>query len=51
VLVSGNHAQIERWQRIEAIRRTWLRRRDLFENVELSGEDKENLEKIKLGQI
>lgn len=51
VLVSGNHAQIERWQRIEAIRRTWLRRPDLLEKVELSGEDKKNMEKIKLGQI
>ena len=51
VLVSGNHAQIERWQRIEAIKRTWLRRPDLLEKIELSEEDKTNLEKIKLGQI
>lgn len=51
VLVSGNHAQIERWQRIEAIRRTWLRRPDLIEKIELSREDKKNLEKIKLGHI
>ena len=51
VLVSGNHAQIERWQRIEAIKRTWLRRPDLLEKIELSEEDKTNLEKIKLGHI
>jgi len=51
VLVSGNHAQIERWQRIEAIKRTWLRRPDLLEKVELSERDKIYLEKIKLGQI
>ncbi len=51
VLVSGNHAQIERWQRIEAIKRTWLRRPDLLEKIELSEGDKINLEKIKLGQI
>ena len=51
VLVSGNHAQIERWQRIEAIKRTWLRRPDLLEKIELSEKDKINLEKIKLGQI
>lgn len=51
VLVSGNHAQIERWQRIEAIRRTWLRRPDMLEKIKLSEEDEKNLEKIKLGQI
>ena len=51
VLVSGNHAQIERWQRIEAIKRTWLRRPDLLEKIELSERDKIYLEKIKLGQI
>lgn len=51
VLVSGNHAQIERWQRIEAIKRTWLRRPDLLEKIELSEGDKINLGKIKLGKI
>jgi tRNA (guanine37-N1)-methyltransferase len=51
VLVSGNHAHIEHWQRFEAIKRTWLRRPDLLEKIELSDEDKINLEKIKLGQI
>lgn len=51
VLISGNHAQIERWQKIEAIRRTWLRRPDLLEKIELSEEDEATLEKIKQGQI
>lgn len=51
VLISGNHARIERWQRIEAMRRTWLKRPDLLENIDLCGEDKKNLEKIKLGHI
>jgi len=51
VLISGNHAQIERWQRIEALKRTWLRRPDLLEKIELSIEDEKKLEKIKLGQI
>ncbi len=51
VLVSGNHAQIERWQRVEAIKRTWLRRPDLLEKTELAESDKINLEKIKLGWI
>ena len=51
VLMSGNHVQIERWQRIEAIKRTWLRRPDLLEKTELTESDKINLEKIKLGRI
>ena len=51
VLMSGNHVQIERWQRIEAIKRTWLRRPDLLEKIELAESDKINLEKIKLGRI
>ncbi len=51
VLVSGNHAQIDRWQRVEAIKRTWLRRPDLLEKNELSLDDRKKLEKIKLGQI
>lgn len=51
VLVSGNHAEIDRWQRIESLKRTWQRRPDLLEIADLSPEDKKNLEKIKLGQI
>ncbi len=51
VLVSGNHALIERWQRIEALRRTWQRRPDLLEKSELTKEDRVDLEKIKLGLI
>lgn len=51
VLVSGNHAQIERWQRFEALKRTWQRRPDLLDKTDLSEEDKKNLEKIKLGEI
>jgi len=35
VLASGNHAQIERWQRIEALRRTWQRRPDLLKKWNL----------------
>jgi tRNA (guanine37-N1)-methyltransferase len=51
VLASGNHAQIERWQRIEALRRTWQRRPDLLKKMELTEEDNLYLEKIKLGRI
>lgn len=36
VLLSGNHAQIARWRRKEAIRRTRQRRPDLFARLDLS---------------
>jgi len=40
VLLSGNHAEIQLWRRREALKRTWRRRRDLLEKMELSAEDK-----------
>jgi tRNA (guanine37-N1)-methyltransferase len=36
VLLSGNHAEIARWRRKEAIRRTKASRPDLFEKIDLS---------------
>ncbi len=36
VLLSGNHAQIERWRRKEALRKTRARRPDLFARVDVS---------------
>lgn len=36
VLMSGNHALIERWRTKQALGRTWERRRDLLESIELS---------------
>ena len=50
-LLSGNHARIDRWQRIEALRRTWRRRPELLEKTQLGEEDRELLEKIKQGRI
>ncbi len=43
VLLSGNHAQIRRWRRAQALLRTRARRPDLFEKIELSDEDRELL--------
>jgi len=40
VLLSGNHAEIARWRRREALRRTWQRRPDLLARIELSEEDR-----------
>lgn len=39
VLLSGNHAEIARWRRRQALRRTLLRRPDLLESAPLSEED------------
>jgi tRNA (guanine37-N1)-methyltransferase len=39
VLISGNHRQIARWRRREALRRTLLRRPDLLERANLPEED------------
>jgi tRNA (guanine37-N1)-methyltransferase len=38
VLLSGDHAAIERWRRKQALGRTWLRRRELLAGVELDAE-------------
>ncbi len=43
VLRSGNHAAIARWQRQEALKRTWLRRPDLLEQAPLSAADRQFL--------
>ena len=51
VLISGNHAQIEQWRRIESLKRTWRRRPDLLEKIELSSADKKILEKIRLDSV
>ena len=47
VLLSGNHAQIERWRRRESLRRTLIRRPDLLERAPLSEEDRALLEELK----
>lgn len=38
VLLSGNHEKIRRWRLQQALGRTWLRRPDLLENINLSEE-------------
>lgn len=39
-LLSGNHKEIERWRRLESIKRTWLRRPDLLLTADLSEKEK-----------
>ena len=43
VLMSGNHAQIARWRRQQALGRTWQRRPDLLDEAALSKSDAELL--------
>jgi tRNA (guanine37-N1)-methyltransferase len=47
VLLSGDHGAIERWRKQQALGRTWLRRPDLLEMVELDDEARELLAEFK----
>lgn len=46
VLLSGDHRRIQRWRRQQALGRTWLRRPDLLQGIELSPEDQALLEEF-----
>jgi len=47
VLLSGHHAEIRRWRRREALRRTLDQRPGLLERAELSSEDRAMVEEIR----
>jgi tRNA (guanine37-N1)-methyltransferase len=46
ILRSGNHGEVERWRRREALRRTHQRRPDLLDGVELTDEDRQFLDSL-----
>ena len=46
MLLSGNHAEIARWRRRESLRRTFQRRPDLLEVMELSDDDQKFLQSL-----
>jgi tRNA (guanine37-N1)-methyltransferase len=46
VLLSGNHAEVERWRRREALRRTLQRRPDLLADAPLTAEDRTILDEL-----
>ncbi len=50
VLISGNHAEIARWRRQQALGRTWLRRPDLVDVERLSKADRQLLDAFLAGQ-
>jgi tRNA (guanine37-N1)-methyltransferase len=47
VLLSGNHAEIERWRKNESLRKTYRRRPDLLKKTRLSAEDRKIIDKMK----
>jgi tRNA (guanine37-N1)-methyltransferase len=48
VLINGNHQEIRRWRREQALKKTLRNRPDLMEDVELSKDDKKILERVKV---
>ncbi|MEJ7745911.1 MAG: tRNA (guanosine(37)-N1)-methyltransferase TrmD [Luteimonas sp.] len=48
VLMSGNHAEIERWRRQQSLGRTWLRRPELVDEARLSKADRRLLDAFRL---
>ncbi len=46
VLLSGNHQEIARWRRCQALQRTWQKRPDLLATARLSAEDRKHLLKL-----
>lgn len=47
VLLSGDHAKIDKWRREQALERTFLKRPDMLEKADLSKEDLKFIEKLR----
>jgi tRNA (guanine37-N1)-methyltransferase len=50
VLLSGDHARIARWRRLQALWRTWRRRPDLLETADLTPEEQKAIEEFRQGR-
>jgi tRNA (guanine37-N1)-methyltransferase len=50
VLISGHHAEIGKWRRREAIRKTFMMRRQLLAEAMLSEEEQEFVRKLERGE-
>lgn len=46
VLLSGNHGEVAKWRREQALRRTWERRPDLISKAKLSSDEKQFLDSL-----
>ena len=51
VLLSGNHAEIAKWRRMQALGRTWQRRPDLIDEAALSPADRKLLDAYRAGLV
>jgi len=47
VLTSGDHEAIKRWRLKQSLGRTWLRRPEMFDRLDLSGQQQQLLEEFK----
>jgi tRNA (guanine37-N1)-methyltransferase len=47
VLTGGNHGEVDRWRRREALRRTLERRPDLLESAPMTDDDRSTLEELR----
>ena len=47
VLLTGHHANVDKWRRQQSLKRTFERRPDMLEKAELSEEDREYLSNLK----
>lgn len=47
VLLKGNHREIEQWRRKQSLGKTWLKRPDLLEQLELNATDEQLLKEFK----
>jgi tRNA (guanine37-N1)-methyltransferase len=50
VLLSGDHAKIDKWRREQALERTFRKRPDMLEKADLNKEDLKFIEKLKNGK-
>lgn len=46
ILLSGHHANIEKWRREQALKRTWERRPELLDKLELTKQDRAYISKL-----
>lgn len=51
ILLSGHHANVEKWRREESIKRTWKYRPELLETANLTDKEKKFLEKLKKDEL
>ncbi len=50
VLLSGDHARVERWRRRQALWKTWRARPDLLRRAQLSSEERQWIERFERGE-